>query len=82
MPLVVRIEPSGKVTPLSLDNVNHASVSLADAPASDPSARQNPRTHDHHRYGLRERQPAGGGHVERGVVVGTALDSLSVQRGR
>ena len=44
MPLVVRIEPSGKVTPLSLDNVGHASVSLADAPASDPSARQNPRT--------------------------------------
>jgi hypothetical protein len=44
MALVVRVEPSGKVTPLSLDNVNHASVSLADAPASDPSARQNPRT--------------------------------------
>src|SRR5262245_19175781 len=42
--LVVRVEPSGKVTPLSLDNVGHASVSLADAPASDPSARQNPRT--------------------------------------
>ena len=44
VPLVVKVEPSGKVTPLSLDNVNHASVSLADAPASDPSARQNPRT--------------------------------------
>src|SRR5262245_22788610 len=44
MPLVVRVEPSGNVTPLSLDNVGHASVSLADAPASDPSARQNPRT--------------------------------------
>jgi hypothetical protein len=43
MPLVVRVEPSGKVMPLSLDNVGHASVSLADAPA-DLSARQNPRT--------------------------------------
>jgi hypothetical protein len=44
MPLVVRVEPSGKVMPLSLDNVGHASVSLTDAPASDPAARQNPRT--------------------------------------
>src|SRR6185437_3121288 len=44
MPLVVRVEPTGKVTPLALDNIGHASVSLADAPASDPSARQNPRT--------------------------------------
>jgi hypothetical protein len=44
MPLVVRVEPTGKVTPLAFDNIGHASVSLADAPASDPSARQNPRT--------------------------------------
>ena len=44
MPLIVRVEPSGKVTPLSLDNIAHASVSLSDAPASDPAARQNPRT--------------------------------------
>jgi hypothetical protein len=44
MPLVVRVEPSGKVTPLALDNIAHASVSLSDAPASDPAARQNPRT--------------------------------------
>jgi hypothetical protein len=42
--LVVRVEPTGKVTPLALDNIGHASVRLADAPASDPSARQNPRT--------------------------------------
>jgi hypothetical protein len=42
--LVVRVEASGKITPLALDNVGHASVSLADAPASDPTARQNPRT--------------------------------------
>ena len=43
-PLVVKIEPSGKVTPLSLDNIPHASVALADAPADNPAARQNPRT--------------------------------------
>jgi hypothetical protein len=42
--LVVRVEPSGAVTPLPLGNIGRASVSLADAPASDPSARQNPRT--------------------------------------
>src|SRR5215471_776408 len=42
--LVIRVEPTGKVTLLALDNIGHASVSLADAPASDPSARQNPRT--------------------------------------
>ena len=44
MPLVVRVEASGKVTPLTLDSIGRASVSLADAPSSDPSARQNPRT--------------------------------------
>ena len=44
MPLVVKVEPSGKVTPLSLDNIPHASVALTDAPANDASARQNPRT--------------------------------------
>src|SRR5258708_21215618 len=44
MALVIRGEPAGKVTPLTLDSIGHASVSLTDAPASDPSARQNPRT--------------------------------------
>jgi hypothetical protein len=44
IPLVVRVEASGKITPLSLDRIGHASVSLADAPVSDPAARQNPRT--------------------------------------
>src|SRR5580765_2272878 len=43
-PLVVKVEPSGKVTPLSLDNIPHASVALVDAPANDATARQNPRT--------------------------------------
>jgi hypothetical protein len=44
MALVVKVEPSGKVTPLSLDNIPHASVALVDAPADNPTARQNPRT--------------------------------------
>jgi hypothetical protein len=44
MPLVVRVEPSGKVTPLSLDNIGHALVSLTDSPAANPAARQDPRT--------------------------------------
>jgi len=43
-PLVVKIDASGKVTPLSLDNIPHASVALVDAPADNPGARQNPRT--------------------------------------
>src|SRR5204862_8002995 len=43
-PLVVKVEPSGKVTPLSLDNIPHASVALVDAPADTPAARQNART--------------------------------------
>jgi hypothetical protein len=44
MALVVKVEPSGQVTPLALDNIPHASVALVDAPADNPSARQNPRT--------------------------------------
>jgi len=43
-PLIVKVDASGRVTPLSLDNIPHASVALVDAPASDPAARQNPRT--------------------------------------
>ena len=44
-PLVVRVEPSGKVTPLSLDNIGHATVSLTRrARRRIPAARQNPRT--------------------------------------
>jgi hypothetical protein len=43
-PLIVRVEPSGKVTVLSLDNIRHASVSLVDAPESKATGRgQNPR---------------------------------------
>jgi hypothetical protein len=44
MPLIARVDASGKVSMLPLDNVKHAAVSLTDAPKSDSSARQNPRT--------------------------------------
>jgi hypothetical protein len=43
MPLILRIDGAGKVTSFSLDNAKHSSVSLVDAPASDTTARQNPR---------------------------------------
>ncbi len=43
MPLIVKVDPSGTVTNVSLDNAKHASVSLTDAPKSDTAARQNPR---------------------------------------
>src|SRR5215813_15051399 len=44
MPLIVRVDASGKVTPLSLDNAKHASVSLADAPAGAADSRQRLQT--------------------------------------
>jgi hypothetical protein len=44
MPLIVRVDASGKLSTLALDNVKHAAISLNDAPASNPTARQNPRT--------------------------------------
>jgi hypothetical protein len=43
MPLVARVSGSGDVSLLSLDNIPHSSISLTDAPASDPGARRNPR---------------------------------------
>jgi len=43
MPLIVRVNSSGDVSLLSLDNIPHNSVSLTDAPAADSSARRNPR---------------------------------------
>src|SRR5215470_17503695 len=44
MPLIVRVDGSGKIALVSLDNAKYASVSLADAPASNTTGRQNPRT--------------------------------------
>jgi hypothetical protein len=43
MPLIARVNASGEVSLVSLDNIPHSSVSLTDAPKSDASARQNPR---------------------------------------
>lgn len=43
MPLILRVDAAGNISTVSLDNVKHSSVSLVDAPESNPSARQNPR---------------------------------------
>jgi len=42
-PLIARVDTSGKVTMLSLDNARHESVSLVDAPNSNAKGRSNPR---------------------------------------
>jgi hypothetical protein len=42
-PLILRVDAAGEVTNVSLDDVRHSSVSLTDAPAANPSARQDPR---------------------------------------
>ena len=41
--VIVSVDPSGKVSQLSLDNVKNAVVALSDAPNSDAATRQNPR---------------------------------------
>jgi hypothetical protein len=43
MPLILRVDAAGKISSLALDNAKHSSVSLVDAPASNPTAKQNPR---------------------------------------
>jgi hypothetical protein len=43
-PLIVKVDAAGAVANVSLDSVKFAQVSLSDAPASNPSARQDPRT--------------------------------------
>jgi hypothetical protein len=43
MPLIARVDATGAVSIVSLDNEKRATVSLVDAPASTPEARQNPR---------------------------------------
>jgi hypothetical protein len=43
-PLVVRVSASGQLTPLALDSLKHETVTLVDAPAAAPNARQDPRT--------------------------------------
>jgi hypothetical protein len=43
VPVIMKIDGSGKLAEVSLDNVKNASVSLSDAPNNDPTARRNPR---------------------------------------
>src|SRR5262245_51455929 len=43
-PVIARVDASGKLTLLALDNVKHETVSLTDTPDAAGSARQNPRT--------------------------------------
>ncbi len=43
MPLILRVDAAGKISTLALDNAKHSSVSLVDAPESNPAVKQNPR---------------------------------------
>jgi hypothetical protein len=43
IPVILRIDAAGKLSEFSLDNVQFSSASLADAPASKPSPRGDPR---------------------------------------
>jgi len=43
-PLVVRVDSSGKLTLLPLDDIKHETISLSDVPDVNTAARQNPRT--------------------------------------
>jgi hypothetical protein len=43
MPLIMRVDATGKVTPVALDSAKFAAVSLTDSPVANASARQNPR---------------------------------------
>ena len=43
IPVIVEVDAAGKLSQLSLENVDHASSALPDPPAENPSARRNPR---------------------------------------
>jgi hypothetical protein len=43
VPVIVSVDGTGKLAQLSLDNVRNSVLALSDAPASDTTARQNPR---------------------------------------
>jgi hypothetical protein len=43
IPVILRVDAAGKLSEFSLDKVQFASAALADAPASNPGARGNPR---------------------------------------
>src|SRR5262245_33503083 len=42
-PVIMRVDTTGKIEQLSLDNIAHAKLALPDAPASQGEGRQNPR---------------------------------------
>src|SRR5579872_21333 len=42
-PFIVRVDGAGSISNVPLDNAKHESVSLVDAPESNPGSRQNPR---------------------------------------
>jgi hypothetical protein len=42
-PLIIKVDAAGAITPVSLDKARYVAVSLVDAPAANPNARQNPR---------------------------------------
>jgi hypothetical protein len=44
VPVIVSVDATGKLTQLSLDNIPNSVLSLSDAPASDTTARRDPRT--------------------------------------
>jgi len=43
MPVILRVDASGKISEVSMDNVKHSMVSLPDAPASKADSKNNPR---------------------------------------
>lgn len=43
VPMILRVDATGKLTEVSLDNIKHSTVALPDAPASREGGRSNPR---------------------------------------
>jgi hypothetical protein len=43
VPVIISVDATGKLAQLSLNNISHASANLSDAPASNTTARTNPR---------------------------------------
>ena len=73
VPVILRVDPAGKITEVSLDNIKHASVALPDRPTADR------RPHgDHHVDEVREGPGAHRRPLERRVRVQPALDPVSV----
>jgi hypothetical protein len=43
MPFIVRVDPAGNISNVSLNNIKYARVNLVDAPEAKPNAREDPR---------------------------------------